>query len=498
MPDFDIDFCQERREEVIAYVQSRYGDDRVAQIITFGSLQARAVLRDVGRVMQLPLGQVDRLAKMIPNNPAAPVTLAKAIEIEPRLQAARREDEAVAQVLEIALQLEGLYRNASTHAAGVVIADRPLTELAPLYRDPRSSLPATQFNMKWVESAGLVKFDFLGLKTLTVVRRAVEYPAPARAGLRHRRACRWTTGPPTSSARAGHTVGVFQMEGQGMRDTLRKLRPGIAGGDHRPDLALSARADGFDRRVRRLQDGPPAGADHGRARETSLARDLRRHRLPGTGDADRPHPGRLFPGRGGPAAPRHGQEEEGGDGPPAGPFPLRRRGTQGVPDAEALDMFERMAKFAGYGFNKCHAAPYALIAYQTAWLKANAPVEFFAASMSLDASNTDKLAVFYQDAKRSGVAIAPPDVNRSGADFEVGGRQGALCAGRGAQRRPRGHGSRGRRARRRRAVRRSDRLRRARRSAPGQQARAREPRQGGRLRFASTATAPRSSPPPTP
>ena len=160
MPDFDIDFCQERREEVINYVQQRYGADRVAQIITFGSLQARAVVRDVGRVMQLPLGQVDRLAKMIPNNPAKPVTLAEAIEIEPRLKQARDDDQAVADLLETALQLEGLYRNASTHAAGVVIADRPLTQLAPLYRDPRSTLPATQFNMKWVESAGLVKFDF--------------------------------------------------------------------------------------------------------------------------------------------------------------------------------------------------------------------------------------------------------------------------------------------------------------------------------------------------
>ena len=224
MPDFDIDFCQDRREEVIAYVQARYGADRVAQIITFGSLQARAVLRDVGRVMQLPLGLVDRLAKMIPNNPAAPVTLAKAIEIEPRLQQARRDDEAVAQVLDVALQLEGLYRNASTHAAGVVIADRPLTQLAPLYRDPRSSLPATQFNMKWVESAGLVKFDFLGLKTLTVIHRAVKHLQQRGAGIDlERLALDDTTTYDLVSS--GQTVGVFQMEGQGMRDTLRKLRP---------------------------------------------------------------------------------------------------------------------------------------------------------------------------------------------------------------------------------------------------------------------------------
>jgi DNA polymerase III subunit alpha len=175
MPDFDIDFCQERREEVIAYVQQHYGDDRVAQIITFGTLQARAVLRDVGRVLQMPLGQVDRLCKMVPNNPANPTTLAQAIEIEPRLQEARDAEPAVANLLSVALELEGLYRNASTHAAGIVIGDRPLTELVPLYKDPRSDIPATQFNMKWVEPAGLVKFDFLGLKTLTVLDRARQF-----------------------------------------------------------------------------------------------------------------------------------------------------------------------------------------------------------------------------------------------------------------------------------------------------------------------------------
>ncbi len=224
MPDFDIDFCQERREEVIAYVQEKYGKDRVAQIITFGTLQARAVLRDVGRVLQLPLGMVDRLAKMVPNNPAAPVTLAQAINIEPRLKAARDHDPDIAHLLQIALGLEGLYRNASTHAAGVVIADRPLTELVPLYRDPGSDFPATQFNMKWVESAGLVKFDFLGLKTLTVLDRIRKHLAkrgaavdPATLPLDDPRAYEIMA--------AGQTVGLFQLESQGMRDTLRKLRP---------------------------------------------------------------------------------------------------------------------------------------------------------------------------------------------------------------------------------------------------------------------------------
>src|SRR5213075_2660961 len=174
MPDFDIDFCQDRRDEVIRYVQERYGRDQVAQIITFGTLQARGVLRDVGRVLQMPYGQVDKLTKLVPQNPAAPVTLAQAIESEPKLQAFRDEDPVVARAFDIAQRLEGLTRHASTHAAGIVIGDRPLSELVPMYRDPKSDMPVTQFNMKWVEPAGLVKFDFLGLKTLTVLDVAVK------------------------------------------------------------------------------------------------------------------------------------------------------------------------------------------------------------------------------------------------------------------------------------------------------------------------------------
>ena len=174
MPDFDIDFCQDRRDEVISYVQQRYGRDRVAQIITFGTLQARGVLRDVGRVLQMPYGQVDKLCKLVPQNPANPVTLKRAIDDEPRLQAERDRDPVTRRAFDIAQSLEGLHRHASTHAAGIVIGERPLNELVPLYRDPKSNMPVTQFNMKWVEPAGLVKFDFLGLKTLTVLDRAVQ------------------------------------------------------------------------------------------------------------------------------------------------------------------------------------------------------------------------------------------------------------------------------------------------------------------------------------
>ena len=416
MPDFDIDFCQERREEVIAYVQDRYGRDRVAQIITFGTLQARAVVRDVGRVLQLPLGQVDRLAKMIPNNPANPVTLARAIETEPRLQAARREDEAVGRLLDVALQLEGLYRNASTHAAGLVIADRPLTELTPLYRDPRSSLPATQFNMKWVESAGLVKFDFLGLKTLTVIRRAVKHLERRGAGVAIDRLA-LDDAVTYELLSSGHTVGVFQMEGQGMRDTLRKLRPSSVEeitaliSLYRPG-PMDSIDEYVDCKMGRRPVSIHAGLEEALAETYGvivyqeqvmrIAQVLAGYSL---GEADLL---RRAMGK---------KKKEEMDQQRAR-F-LSGANGHGMSESDAERMFDRMAKFAGYGFNKCHAAPYALISYQTAWLKANRPVEFFAASMSLDISNTDKLAVFYQDAKRQGVVILPPDVNRSGADFEV-------------------------------------------------------------------------------
>ena len=199
MPDFDIDFCQDRRDEVIRYVQKKYGADRVAQIITHGKLQARAVLRDVGRVLQMPYGQVDKLCKLVPNNPANPVTLAQAIEGEPKLQEARDSEPVVARLLEIAQKLEGLYRHASTHAAGMVIADRPLDELVPLYRDPKSSFPITQYNWKLVEAAGLVKFDFLGLKTLTVLQKAVALIKRGRGiDIDLPECCRSTTARPTS------------------------------------------------------------------------------------------------------------------------------------------------------------------------------------------------------------------------------------------------------------------------------------------------------------
>jgi DNA polymerase-3 subunit alpha len=419
MPDIDTDFCQERREEVIAYVQAKYGRDRVAQIITFGTLQARAVLRDVGRVLQLPLGLVDRLAKMVPANPANPVTLARAIEIEPRLQHARQHEEGVAELLDIALQLEGLYRNASTHAAGIVIGDRPLTELVPLYRDPRSDIPATQFNMKWVESAGPVKFDFLGLKTLTVIDRAVRF-MERRGAAPEVRVLPLDDQQVYDLMSAGHTVGIFQLEGQGMRDTLRKLRPTsiedvtALGALYRPGPMdnIDAFCDGKSGRKEIQWMHPwlqPVLAEtYGiivyQEQVMQIAQILAGYSL-GEADLLRRAMGKK-------------KQEE---------MDLQRARfsagaeAKGVSGAQAGDIFDLVAKFAGYGFNKSHAAAYAYITYQTAWLKTHAPVEFFAASMSLDLSNTDRLAVFNQDARRFEVKIRPPDVNRSGADFEVEG-----------------------------------------------------------------------------
>ncbi|MBO9546778.1 DNA polymerase III subunit alpha [Caulobacter sp.] len=417
MPDFDVDFCQERREEVISYVQEKYGRDRVAQIITFGSLQARAVLRDVGRVMQLPLGLVDRLCKMVPNNPAAPVTLAQAIDLEPRLKQAKKEDANVSACLDVALQLEGLFRNASTHAAGVVIGDRPLTQLTPLYKDPRSDLPATQFNMKWVESAGLVKFDFLGLKTLTVLDRAVKH-LKKRGFEIDLGKLPFDDTTTYELLASGQTVGVFQLESQGMRDTLRKMRCGsIEEITALISLYRPGPMDNIDTFVDCKFGRKPVDTLHPSLetvlKETygvivyqeqvmQIAQILAGYSL-GEADLLRRAMGKK-------------KKEE---------MDLQKiRFVSGakeknVPEEQSGSIFELVAKFAGYGFNKSHAAAYAFISYQTAWLKANTPVEFFAASMSLDLSNTDKLAVFHQDARKFEINVRAPDVNVSGADFEV-------------------------------------------------------------------------------
>jgi DNA polymerase III subunit alpha len=422
MPDFDIDFCQDRRDEVIRYVQEKYGRDRVAQIITFGKLQARAVLRDVGRVLNMPFMQTDRICKLVPNNPANPVTLAEALQTEPRLKEMQKEDEGVAALLEKALKLEGLYRHASTHAAGVVIADRPLHELVPLYLDPRSDMPATQFNMKWVEPAGLVKFDFLGLKTLTVIERAVQFAALRGVELD-------MNAVPLEDKRTfemlgeGAAVGVFQLESSGMRSTLRSMKP-----DTLEDIIAL---------VSLYRPGPMENIPTYIERKQGLQEPDYLH--PMLEDVLKETYGVIIY-----------QEQvmkiaQILSGYSLGEADLLRRAMgkkkkeemdkqrirfvegaaeNGVDKAKASSIFDLVQKFAGYGFNKSHAAAYAYIAYQTAWLKANYPAEFLAASMSLDRTNTDKLAVFLKDARRIGVDVLPPHVNHSLADFSV--KDGAI------------------------------------------------------------------------
>jgi DNA polymerase-3 subunit alpha len=417
MPDFDIDFCQDRRDEVICYVQQKYGRDRVAQIITFGKLQARAVLRDVGRVLAMPYGQVDRLCKLVPNNPAHPVSLEQAIAGEPALQQQRDTDESVARLMTIALKLEGLYRHASTHAAGVVIGDRPLTELVPLYRDPRSDIPVTQFNMKWVELAGLVKFDFLGLKTLTVLARTRELLA-AR-GVELDLAALPLDDPAAFELLArGDTVGVFQVEGAGVRDMLKKLRP-----DRFEDI-IAANAlyrpgpmENIPRyiAVKHGEEEPDYlhPALEGILKETygvmtyqeqvmQIAQVLAGYSL-GSADLLRRAMGKKIP------AEMEAQRQLFFEGAAA----------RGVERARAELIFDQMAKFAGYGFNKPHAAAYALVTYQTAYLKANYPVEFLAALMTSDLGNTDKLNVFRQELDRLSIRLLPPDINRSEVTFAV-------------------------------------------------------------------------------
>jgi DNA polymerase III subunit alpha len=435
MPDFDIDFCMDRREEVIRYVQGKYGRDKVAQIITFGALLSKAAVRDVGRVLQLPYGQVDKLSKMIPLEGVKPVSITKALADEPRLREAARE-EVVGRLLGHAEKVEGLLRNASTHAAGVVIGDRPLDQLVPLYRDPRSDMPATQFNMKWVEAAGLVKFDFLGLKTLTVIQNAVDlirgqgrhlHIAPDGAQLYD---------PPAGAVddigaiplddaksyalyAAARTVAVFQVESSGMMDALRRMKPTCI--EDIVALVALYRPGPMENiptycevknGTKDLESIHPT-IDH-ILKETQgiivyqeqvmqIAQVMAGYSLGGA-DLLRRAMGKKI------------AEEMAKERPK---FIEGARATHGIDAKKAGEVFDLLEKFANYGFNKSHAAAYAVVSYQTAWLKANHPVEFMAAVMNCDIHLTDKLNVYKREVDRMGIAVVPPCVNRSGATFTV-------------------------------------------------------------------------------
>src|SRR4030081_2711718 len=420
MPDFDIDFCQDGRDQVIRYVQQRYGRDQVAQIITFGTLQARGVLRDVGRVLQMPYGQVDKLCKLVPQNPAAPITLKRAIEDEPRLQAARDGDQVVKRAFDIAQKLEGLHRHASTHAAGIVIGGRPLTEMVPLYRDPKSLMPVTQFNMKWVEQAGLVKFDFLGLKTLTVLQTAVRL-------LKQRNIDLDLAAIPLDDKKTydllarAEAVRIFQLESQGMRRALLDMRPDrfediiALGALYRP--GPMANIPTYCARKHRMEEPdyihpklePILRETFGvivyQEQVMQAAQILAGYSL-GEADLLRRAMGKKI---------RSEMQKQ------------RSRFVSGcverdIDRGQAETIFELLERFADYGFNKSHAAAYALVAYQTAYMKTNYPVEFLAASMTLDMGNTDKLSEFRAEAERLGVKVEAPSVNRSGVAFEVEGK----------------------------------------------------------------------------
>jgi DNA polymerase-3 subunit alpha len=436
MPDFDIDFCMDRREEVITYVQERYGREKVAQIITFGALLSKAAVRDVGRVLQMPYGQVDRLSKMIPMEGVKPVSIEKALADEPRLRDLAREEEVVDRLLKYGMQVEGLLRNASTHAAGVVIGDRPLDALVPLYRDPKANMPATQFNMKWVEAAGLVKFDFLGLKTLTVIQNAVDLIQGQGRHLHVAADGRVLYQPPEGAVddigaiplddeatyrlyASAKTVAVFQVESSGMMDALRRMKPTCI--EDIVALVALYRPGPMENiptycevknGLRPLESIHPS-IDH-ILQETQgiivyqeqvmeIAQVMAGYTLGGA-DLLRRAMGKKI------------AEEMAKERPKF----IAGATANGVSKEKAGEVFDLLEKFANYGFNKSHAAAYAVVSYQTAWLKANHPVEFMAGVMNCDIHLTDKLATYADEVRRTlGIEIVPPCVNRSAATFTV-------------------------------------------------------------------------------
>ncbi len=419
MPDFDVDFCQENRYKTIEYVQNKYGFDHVAQIITYGKLQSKAVIRDVARVLQMPYSQADRISKMIPP-PVQGVqpSLKDSLEQVPELEEMRQNDPQVNKLFDIAMKLEGLYRHTGVHAAGVVIGDRPLDLLVPLYKDPKADMPVTQYDMKYIESTGLIKFDFLGLKTLTTIKKAVDLVKDVHGVDLDMSVVPLDDKETYALLQRGDTAGIFQFESAGMKDVHKQIKP-----DRFEDLIAIVSLyrpgpmDNIPSYIKRKHGDeeitylhpklePILKSTYGimiyQEQVMKIAQELAGYTLGGA-DKLRKAMGKKI------------KEEM-----------VKHRSIfvdgaveRGIERDTATSIFDQMEKFASYGFNKSHAAAYSLISYQTAYLKAHYPVEFMSATMSLDITNTDKLQFFKDECRRMGIAVLPPDINKSGYDFMV-------------------------------------------------------------------------------
>jgi len=418
LPDFDIDFCQEKRDEVLKYVVKKYGKKKVSQIITFGSLQSRNVVRDVGRVLQLPYSQVDNIAKMIPYNPANPVSLNEAINNENKLQDLKRNDDSVSKLLDISLKLEGLYRHASTHAAGIVIGDENLDEKIPFYKDdPKTGLPVTQFSMKFIEKAGLIKFDFLGLKTLTIINKTCEL-INNKKNIININLISLKDSNTFDLLKKGNTIGCFQLESKGVREYLKKLSP-----------------DRFEDIIAMISLYRPGPMEY-------IENYIKRKH--GTEDIIYLHPKLETV-----LSETYGitiyQEQVMKIAQTLAGFSLSQADTlrwaigkrkrtlmsslkkdfiegcikNNVKEYQAETIFKQVETFAGYGFNKSHAAGYALIAYQTAFLKANYPVEFMTTSINSELNHTDKINRYLDDSKSMNIKILKPNINYSNSLFTI-------------------------------------------------------------------------------
>ena len=419
MPDFDVDFCQENRYKTIEYVQNKYGFDHVAQIITYGKLQAKNVIRDVARVLQMPYSQADRISKMIPpgvqgKNP----TLQESLDQVPELEEMRQNDPQINKLFDIAMKLEGLYRQSGMHAAGVVIGDRPLDQLVPLYKDPKADMPVTQYDMKFVEETGLIKFDFLGLKTLTVIKKAVDWVEKVHHIKLNMDSISLDDKDTYAMLQRGDTTAVFQFESPGMKDVHKQIKP-----DRFEDLIAIVSLyrpgpmDNIPTYIKRKHGeeeitylhpdlAPILDETYGimvyQEQVMKIAQALGGYTLGGA-DKLRKVMGKKM------------RDE----------IPKQRKMftegavKKGIDEATATKIFDQMEKFASYGFNKSHAAAYSLVSYQTAYLKAHYPVEFLCAVMSLDMGNIDKLMTYKEECKKLGFKVLPPDINKSDADFAV-------------------------------------------------------------------------------